>query len=166
MAEELVFQYGYAGLFLVSFIAATFFPLGSEVFVIMMIATGFNPVIIFITATAGNSAGAVLNYYTGKFGTDFILSKYLNVSPNKKIKAESLFQKWGSPILFFAWLPIIGDPLTFVAGIFHTKLQTFLFWVITGKAFRYGFIIFFANKSISENILQNTLYICCFQLKT
>jgi membrane protein YqaA with SNARE-associated domain len=52
-----------------------------------------------------------------------------------------MYQKWGSPILFFTWIPIIGDPLTVVAGVFKLNLYIFIFWVVLGKAFRYFLVI-------------------------
>lgn len=143
--EDLIFQFGYLGLFIVSFLAATLIPLGSEIFAVSMTLADFNPWIIFATATLGNSLGAITNYYVGKYGTDFILSRFISVAPDKRQKVEKLYKKWGSPILFFGWLPIIGDPLTLVAGCFNLRLSIFIFWVVLGKAFRYALIIFTAG---------------------
>lgn len=144
--EEFLFQFGYIGLFIISFAAATIFPLGSEVFVIMMIAAGYNSWIVFFIASLGNSIGSLVNYYAGKLGAEFILSRFIKTKTDQKSKAEKAFQKWGSPVLFFAWLPVIGDPLTFVAGILKINIKIFLFWVVSGKCFRYAFIIMTMNK--------------------
>ena len=141
MIEDLVFQSGYLGLFAVCFLAATLIPLGSEIFVTTMVLSGYNPWIIFTIATIGNTLGSIINYYVGKYGTDFIFSRYIRVAPEKRRNMERLYLKWGSPALFFAWVPIIGDPLTVVAGGFNLKFYVFTFWVILGKAFRYALII-------------------------
>lgn len=141
MIEELVFQSGYLGLFIVSFLAATLVPLGSEIFVATMTISGYNPAILFVTATTGNTLGAITNYYVGKYGTDLIFSRYIQVKSEKRHKLERVYQKWGAPILFFAWAPVVGDPLTVVAGGFKLNLYVFIFWVILGKAFRYALVI-------------------------
>ena len=40
-------------------------------------------------------------------------------------------------ILLLAWLPVVGDPLTFVAGLLRVNLWIFLILVTIGKAGRY-----------------------------
>lgn len=134
-------QSGYLGIFVVSFFAATLLPIGSEVFVITMILLGYNPLIIFAAATTGNTLGAITNYYIGKYGTKFIFSRYVRVDSEKRKRIERKFEKWGSPVLFFAWTPVIGDPLTVVAGGLNLNLHIFTFWVALGKAFRYAVVI-------------------------
>lgn len=146
MIDNLVLQSGYIGLFIVSFLAATLVPLGSEVFVVAMTLFGYNPVIVFATATTGNTLGAVTNYYVGKYGTDFVLSRYIRVDPQRRRNIERKYRQWGSPVLFLAWVPVVGDPLTVVAGGLHLNLHVFLFWVILGKAFRYALIIWTAGS--------------------
>lgn len=145
MIEDLVFQSGYMGLFIVSFLAATLIPLGSEIFVVAMTLSGYNPWIIFATATTGNSLGAATNYCVGKYGANFIFSRYVKVNSEKRQNIERMYQKWGSPVLFFSWVPVVGDPLTMVAGGFNLNFYIFTFWVILGKAFRYTLVIMTAE---------------------
>jgi len=57
------------------------------------------------------------------------------------LNVERIYKKWGSPALFFAWVPIVGDPLTVVAGALNLNLYLFTFWVVLGKAFRYALVI-------------------------
>ncbi len=142
MIEDLVYQSGIPGLLIVSYLAATLLPLGSEAFVVGMALIGYNPLFIFFTATTGNTLGAITNYFVGKYGSRFILSRYINVEQEKQRNVELVFRKWGSPVLFFAWAPVVGDPLTVIAGGLNLKLSVFIFWVIFGKAFRYALIIF------------------------
>jgi membrane protein YqaA with SNARE-associated domain len=149
MIENLVFQSGYFGLFIVSFLAATLLPLGSEFFVATMTVSGYNVWLIFAVATTGNTLGSITNYYIGKLGTNFIFSRYIKVNSEKQQKSGQMYQKWGSPILFFAWIPIIGDPLTVVAGVFKLNLYIFIFWVVLGKAFRYFLVIITAETSLN-----------------
>ncbi len=141
MIESILFELGYAGLFLVSFLAATLIPLSSEGAVVLMALGKFNPVLILIVATAGNSLGALVNYFAGKWGARFLLFKYLKIDARTQARAEKTYGKWGAPILFFAWVPIVGDPLTVVAGVLKVNPASFLFWVVLGKAFRYWAIL-------------------------
>lgn len=143
--EGVVLQYGYLGLFIVSFLAATLVPLGSEIFVVIMAVSGYNPLFTLAIATTGNTLGAITNYYVGKCGTNFILSRYIQVDSEKRQNVERIYQKWGSPILFFSWVPVVGDPLTVVAGGFNLNLYVFTFWVVLGKAFRYSLVILTAE---------------------
>ncbi len=145
MIQDMIFQSGYLGLFLVSFLAATLVPLGSEIFVAVMAVSGYDPWFVFAVATSGNTLGSITNYYVGKLGTNFLLSRYIKVDSQKRQKAEKMYQKWGSPILSLAWIPIIGDPLTVVAGVFNLDLWIFTFWVALGKSFRYFFVIMTAG---------------------
>ena len=144
--EDLVYQFGYLGLFGVSFLAATLLPLGSEVFVVAMSLGGYDPLMVFVTATTGNTLGAVSNFYVGKYGTRFILSRYVKVDSGKKLNLEQKFQRWGAPVLFFAWVPVVGDPLTVVAGGLNLNLYVFIFWVALGKAFRYALLVLTAES--------------------
>ncbi len=139
--EDLLYHSGYLGLFIISFIAATVFPLSSEIFVMTMTLSGYNPLIILSTATTGNTLGAIINYYVGKYGADFIFSRYIKVDSDTSRGVAQKYQKWGSPILLFAWAPVVGDPLTVVAGVLNIKIYIFTFWVTLGKALRYGFLI-------------------------
>lgn len=53
------------------------------------------------------------------------------------INAEKRFKKFGIIVLLFAWVPVIGDPLTVMAGILRIRLRWFLILVTAGKLARY-----------------------------
>ncbi len=140
--ENLIFQFGYLGLFVISFLAATLLPVGSEVAVVTMTLSGYEPLAVFTTATAGNILGSIVNYYVGKYGADFIFSRYIKVDEAKRKSLGARFQKWGAPLLLLAWVPVVGDPLTVVAGSLHMNFYVFTFWVTLSKALRYALLIF------------------------
>ena len=146
MFESLIFQTGYFGLFLVSFLSATLIPLVSEAFVALMPTLGYSLWGVLFFATAGNFLGSLTNYYIGKLGSDFVLARWFQTGQDKMEKAEALFQRWGLPVLFFAWVPVIGDPLTVVGGIFKANLWGFSFWVLLGKTLRYLLILGVIDK--------------------
>ena len=141
MTAYLITNFGYLGLFLISFLAATLLPLGSEAAVTLMAIAEFNPSRILIVATIGNSLGALINYLVGKWGAAFIFTKYIQVDQSTLEKLEKVYGRWGAPVLFFAWLPFVGDPLTVAAGVLRVNIYVFTFWVVLGKLFRYYVLI-------------------------
>lgn len=141
-----ILSLGYVGLFLISFLAATVLPLVSEVVVIAMPPLGYDVKLVVLTATLGNFLGSLTNYFIGWKGGDFVFSRYIKVQPDKLERAQQLYQKWGPVIVFFSWIPVIGDPLTVVAGMFHLRLRVFAFWVILGKGARYLILLGVASE--------------------
>ena len=140
------FQLGYFGLFLISFLSATLLPLASEVFVVAMPTMGYDQWLIIVFATAGSFLGSLTNYFVGKKGGGFILSRYIEMKPETLERAKRFYQKWGPIALFFSWVPFIGDPLTAVAGTFHVDVRVFSFWVIFGKTLRYLVLLGIASQ--------------------
>ena len=146
MNIDFFFQFGYFGLFAVSFLAASLLPLSSEIFVLAMPPLGYDVWGVGLVATFGNFAGALTNYYVGLKGTDFVFARYFEIKEETRIKAENFYKRWGPVALFFSWVPFIGDPLTAVAGALHMNIWTFTFWVIIGKGFRYVVLLGLANQ--------------------
>jgi len=129
--------YGYIGLFIASFLAATILPFSSEVVLILLLLNNYDPVFSIAVATAGNVSGSVVNYALGFRGSFLIMEKLLRLSHEKIALYEQRFKKYGVLSLLFAWVPIIGDPLTVAAGILKTNIYLFLSLVTAGKLFRY-----------------------------
>ena len=131
----------YLILFLSAFISATLFPLGSEALLIYDIKEGYNIYFLVIVATIGNSLGSILNYFLGLKGEEYLVEKKL-INEKVILKSKSYFDKYGSISLLFSWLPIIGDPITFVAGILKYDLKKFIVLVVIAKLSRYLFIAY------------------------
>ena len=142
-------EFGYLGLFIIAFISATLIPAATEVFLLAMTGVGYSMVGILIVATAGNFLGAVFNYTLGWRGINFIQKSRFAPKPEHIDRAQSLFKRWGTPILFFSWIPFIGDPLTVVAGIVRTPLRSFLVLVLAGRFLRYAAILFAGNAAVN-----------------
>jgi len=129
----------YLTLFFSAFISATLFPLGSEALLIYDIKEGYNIYLLLFFATLGNSFGSILNYYLGLKGEEYLIEKkllnekYIDIS-------KRYFDKYGFITILFSWLPIIGDPITFVAGILKYNFKKFVILVIISKFSRYLFI--------------------------
>ena len=150
MAEQLVEQFGYVGLAIASFLAATIFPFSSEVVVVLMASWGFNKQLIFLYALTGNFLGALSNYFVGKLGSRFFLSKYISGDNVRLQQAQRIFERWGAPILFFSWLPIIGEPLIIVSGILNRRVSIVALWLLLGRGARYLFILWLADIFVRQ----------------
>ena len=123
-----------------AFISATLFPLGSEALLIYDITQGHNIYLLLFFATFGNSLGSVVNYFLGLKGEEYLINKKL-LNEKYIIKAKTYFDKYGAWSILFSWLPIIGDPITFVAGILKYDFKKFLILVVVAKFSRYLFLV-------------------------
>jgi len=137
---EILAEYSYWGLFLASFLAATILPFSSEVVLGYLLSHDFSPYVTVSVATTGNVLGSVINYGLGVLGSRVLFNKFFRMSDREIEKAENRFKKYGVFSLLFAWVPIIGDPLTVAAGILKINFIVFLFLVSIGKFLRYVFI--------------------------
>ncbi|MDD2384237.1 MAG: DedA family protein [Sulfurospirillaceae bacterium] len=126
-------------LFLTSFASATLLPGGSEALLLYLLSEQYQPLLLIASASIGNILGSYVNYLLGVYGVNFARSKQY-ISEEKIDKAQILFEKYGAWSLLFSWAPIIGDPLTLVAGILHYRWWKFLVIVSFAKIARYSFI--------------------------
>ena len=127
-------------LFSTAFISATLFPLGSEALLIYDISQGHNIYLLLIFATLGNSLGSVVNYFLGLKGEEYLINKKL-LNEKYIIKAKTYFDKYGAWSILLSWLPIIGDSITFVAGVLKYDFKKFLILVVVAKFSRYLFLV-------------------------
>jgi len=131
----------YGGLFLNAFVAATLLPAFSELSFAGLLAAGTgNALFLFLSVTAGNILGAVVNFLLGKHLTKYQTKGWFPFSAKQIEAGASHFNRYGKWSLLFAWLPIVGDPLTLAAGLLRTDFRFFLAIVAVGKAARYAII--------------------------
>lgn len=128
---------GYAGLFISAFLAATILPLSSEIVLSALLLGGLSPTALVIVATTGNVLGSLTNYALGYWASKVMVKKWLRMSEDDFVRAEQRFVKYGMVSLCFAWLPVVGDPLTVMAGVLRIRLRWFLLLVTAGKFLRY-----------------------------
>lgn len=131
------FDYGYWGLFLASFLAATILPFSSEVILAGMLLGDFDVTICLMLATLGNWLGGMCSYVFGYMGNIERLEKWFGFKREKLPKFKLYVKKYGSYAAFFCWLPIIGDPLAVSLGIFRSNVLLVAIWMFLGKAIRY-----------------------------
>lgn len=134
----------YLTLFFTALIAATLFPLSSEALLVTLLYQQHSPLLLWLIATSGNTLGSCINWYLGKQCLHWQNKKWFPFKPTQLTRAQHHFQHYGVASLLFSWLPIIGDPLTFFAGVMRIPFWTFLVLVAIGKSLRYALIIMIA----------------------
>ncbi len=126
----------YLTLFISALVSATLFPLGSEALLIYDIKQGYNLFLLIFFASLGNILGSVINYYLGLKGEEYLESKKI-LKKQKIEKYKNFFDKYGAFSLLLSWAPIIGDPITLIAGILKYDIKKFLLLVSISKTLRY-----------------------------
>ena len=128
----------YVGLFLAAFGAATLLPMQSEaVLVGMLLSDRYVVSTLLAVATVGNVLGSALNWLLGRSVERFRHKRWFPVSESKLEKAQQSYLRYGRWSLLLSWVPIIGDPLTVVAGVMREPLWSFLLIVTLAKGVRY-----------------------------
>ena len=128
----------YVGLFLAAFGAATLLPMQSEaVLVGMLLSDRYVASALLAVATFGNVLGSALNWILGRSIERFRHKRWFPVSESKLEKAQQSYLRFGRWSLLLSWVPIIGDPLTVVAGVMREPFWSFLLIVTLAKGVRY-----------------------------
>jgi len=125
-------------LFISAFGAATLLPLQSEAVLVGLLVQAKHPAYLLLcVATIGNVLGSCVNWYLG-LKIEYVKDKkWFPVSENNMRKAQKIYQKYGFWSLLLSWTPVIGDPITLIAGLMRENFWRFLFIVSIAKAGRY-----------------------------
>ena len=133
----------YLSLFTISFLAATVLPFSSELTLAGLIATSnYDNSFLLIVASLGNVLGSVVNWALGFYSRNLTKKKWFPFKDKQIENSSKWFSKFGKWSLLFAWVPIIGDPLTLVAGLSRVRFFDFIILVAFGKVSRY-LIVFY-----------------------
>ncbi|MCU7799589.1 MAG: DedA family protein [gamma proteobacterium symbiont of Lucinoma myriamae] len=126
-------------LFFSGFTSATLLPGSSEaLFLYMLSEQTYNTSLLILFAGIGNSLGGMTNWLLGLLIRKGVYKKKQKTQESKSYnKAEKLLQNYGAPVLFFSFLPIIGDPLCVVSGFVKISWLKALVFISAGKFFRY-----------------------------
>jgi len=137
----------FIGLFFSALIASTLFPMGSEIILLALLEQGHNATLLWLTATLGNSLGSCINYGLGYWASNYINYKYQHARSWQY--AQGFYNRYGIWSLLFAWLPIIGDPITLLAGLAQTRFRLFVLLVVIGKGARYAILIVLTQSTFA-----------------
>lgn len=133
------FLTGYLGLFVAAFVAATLLPVQSEAVLVGLLLAGDQPPwLLVLVASIGNTLGAMVNWWLGRQVERFRDRRWFPFSPAALARATAWYQRWGHWSLGLSWAPIIGDPLTLVAGVLNEPLWRFVLVVGIAKTCRYA----------------------------
>ncbi len=128
----------YLLLFTSALLAATIFPAQSETVLAGLILNGQHSFWLLIAvATLGNTLGAVINWWLGRYLEHFHDKRWFPVKTATLERAQAQFQRYGWWSLLLSWVPIVGDPLTVVAGLMRMPLLPFVLVVAVAKGGRY-----------------------------
>ena len=134
-------MWAYLLLFISAFGAATLLPLQSEAVLLGLFTEGSHSVFaLIVVASIANVLGSCVNWWLGLKIEKYKNKKWFPVSEEKMIQAQNIYQKYGSWSLLLSWMPIIGDPITLIAGLLKEKFLRFLVIVSVAKTGRYIFI--------------------------
>ena len=133
----------YLSLFFISFLAATILPFSSELTLAGLISTSnYDNLLLLVVASFGNVLGSVFNWSLGFYSRNLSTKKWFPFKETQIERSSKWFSKFGKWSLLFAWLPIVGDPLTFVAGLLRVRFLDFIILVAIGKVSRYVIIFY------------------------
>ncbi len=128
----------YLGLFLAAFSAATLLPTQSEAVLVGLLLTKTYPAwALLAVASVGNVLGSFVNWVLGRYIEHFRHKRWFPASQAQMEKAQHAYQRYGRWSLLLSWVPIIGDPLTVIAGVMREPLWRFLGIVALAKTGRY-----------------------------
>ena len=134
---DILITYGYIGVFIASFLAATILPFSSEVVLTGVLMTEASYWPCMIAATTGNFLGGMTCYWLGMAGKTEWIRKYLHLDIRKLEHIQSRIKNKGSCIGFFVFLPGIGDFIAVALGFLRFNARIVAVSMFAGKALRY-----------------------------
>ena len=127
----------YVGLFVAALAAATILPMQSEAALVGLLIADYSPWLLITVASIGNVLGSVVNWGLGRSIQHFRHKRWFPASAAGLERAQRWYHRYGKWTLLLSWVPIVGDPLTVVAGVMKEPLTHFLVLVAIAKVTRY-----------------------------
>lgn len=135
---------GLGGLFASAFLSATLLPGGSEAVLAYLAGSEhYDPLTLLAVAAAGNTLGGMSSWVIGR------------ILPAGRLQRPELhpavhrIRRYGSPVLLFSWLPVLGDPLCVAAGWLRIAWYRALVFMALGKTARYAVVLMVAREALA-----------------
>lgn len=138
---EALKSYGYWGMTVAAFLAGSIFPFSSETVLVGLQLAGLEPWPLFLSATAGNVAGSMFNYWVGTFGRLEWIERYLHVKRTKVLNTQTWLANRGAWIGTLCFLPVLGSVLSVTLGYMRANPYITFIAIFAGKSIRYGILI-------------------------
>ena len=142
---EFLLEYGYIGLFIGTFLAATILPFSSEFLLLGLLIAGADPWTCFLWATLGNWTGGLTSYYMGYLGKWEWIEKWFRVKRETLDKQKKYIDKYGSMLAFLSWLPLVGDVFAIGLGFYKVNFTKSAIFMLIGKGVRFAVWIVLFN---------------------
>jgi len=120
-------------------LAATILPFSSEATFVLALSEGMSVINALFFASTGNILAIIVNYWFGYWLYDKTKLKLSKTKTGRK--SLEYGHKYGYYALLLSWLPIIGDPLTLVAGVLRLRFVWFVVIAATLRVARYYFLV-------------------------
>lgn len=138
---QLLESYGYWGMTVAAFLAGSVFPFSSEAIMVSLQIAGLEPWPLLLSASVGNIAGSMFNYWIGTFGRMEWIEKYLHVKQAKVEKTQQWLQGRGAWMGTLCFLPILGSVLSVTLGYMRANPYITLVAISVGKIARYALLV-------------------------
>lgn len=150
---EWLMDWGYIGLFVGAFLAATVIPFSSDVQLVALLALGANPFIAVGVATAGNWLGGLTSYWVGYLGRWEWIERWLRVKRETLEKQREKIARYGSLLALMTWLPLIGDVMAVALGFYRVNFRNSALFMLIGKGVRFvaWAVIFYYVKPLFQS---------------
>jgi membrane protein YqaA with SNARE-associated domain len=134
---EFLQEWGYLGLFIGTFLAATVVPFSSDFLIIGILLAGGSPGASWAVATLGNWLGGITSFGLGWLGKWEWIERFLKVSREKLEQQKSRIDRYGSWLALFSWLPFVGDLFAIGLGFYRVDPKKSIFFMLIGKGLRF-----------------------------
>ena len=148
-------NWGYMGMALSAFLAASILPFSSEAVMVGLLAAGLDMWALVAWGTVGNVLGSLFNYGIGRLGKMEWIEKYLHTKPEDLDRARRFMGGRGAWMGLFSCIPVIGDVITIVLGLMRANFTIFIVSVTISKLARYVVLMVTAGTLFSCSSAKN-----------
>ena len=134
---EILQQWGVAGLFVGSFLAATLVPFSSDAMLVGMLLAGGNPLYCLVSATVGNWLGGLTSYAVGWAGRWEWSERWFRIKRETLERQQKHIGRYGSLLALLTWLPVVGDLFAVALGFYRVSPWRCAVYMLVGKALRF-----------------------------
>lgn len=142
---EFLLSYGYMGMLVAAFLAASIMPFSSEAVMVGLQAAGLDPIFLIVYGTIGNVLGSMFNYTIGRLGKMEWIEKYLHVKKEDLDKAHRFMAGRGAWMGLLSVIPVVGDVITVALGLMRANVVIVVISVTISKLLRYVLLVYGAS---------------------